>query len=1437
MRIREHVDVISQPTVVRLDDLQKADSSWISDSFFITEENEKHFNSLKALLQKENGCGIFLIGHYGSGKSHFLAYLTQQLQSANFASRHPAVVPLSLLNYSAAQSLESLLDEVLSITHKQKDRRQAWNEIAKRYPAGLFLIMDELSEFLRSKTSTESYNEDLRFLQFLGEWAQDHPLWILAALQEQIEHTGDIEYELYRKIKDRYPIRFLLTPAHVKDLIAKRILRKKPTYLEAVEKLAKELMSIYSGRAIDYADFCTIYPLHPVTMELLEEVRDRFSQARGIIDFTLTRLLGNEARGTESFLDRPWGDLITPDFIVDHFSDLFEVQPEFLGIAQRVLPYFRKNIPLFFEKEAQQELAGRLLKLLILVHLSPRRQSLDPEEAALWLMVRISSIDPGRNIEIVKRILDVFCEKGAFLKRQGNEYRLELEDDSGQNLDQLLSKEVEQLKNRGDAIFEELVPLLTETEFNPFSLPRDRWHTRKVRWHFHERDVRVYFGGSIPPEEKGLALQIGLPWGKEPEGSNCYRIHPNRLDLTPDILELAALLQLQERPLPARVLSRIRERIASRKPWFCSLIRTSYTESAVMSPTETKTTPPLSSMERGFAGWLNTHCEWMLRQTYPMFERYAPGYGPLPKEAYREFMKHATEHDLNTEIAPDFVKLIREAYLVPMGLMQRRGAEYVTTARLDHHELVRLITPMIDHHPSPAQVYESLSAPVYGLVPDQIHLLLLTLLIQGEIDIVKGQHSYRQSYETLPTPLQYDKILPGHALNLNQLRDLENLCEGFHIQLPKQWTVLAQKRAIDQLRKYGRRQREQLSAFAAHLKAYGQAENLEEQVGKVLSQWLALEKGDHELQGFQQFLYEIGSPQRFLAEASKIASLPDRFEKLMVENRRFRHLFSFPCVRQCENSNITIRLEALGPAPSLAEPEALQEWLAEATSIYGIYQEWYREQHETWRNLIQDHLIWSYQLPNITRSKHLGLSDLVQDLQSLQKKATMGRCRGLSAMEFQPLCWCGFDGKQSPITELLDDFEKKMKLLETELVLFFQQDKVKTKVREWVNQKLESNVQTLSYLESKVSHPDVENIVLFDQHLSGLELVKSVEPASLLNLLGEGVWEKSALLRTLDQFFSRFGSRIRFHRIEPAAPRKELLSWCCEQALKQGTPLPDFFTPAEYAMIPEIIQADWISEKSLWSLEQMGLGERGICSILTMLLDGTIQLPENAQYCRSVAAALQLLKPQRTASPEQLAELTQLLYEQHERFMTLRPREWLTLLNDLANTKLNVPRVDRALMTHLDGQWIVIDCLGLPFLKVVQDLIQDCFARWNLESLEFGLVSLESSTDAFYRSLLNGNLKKSFQKLNTIDELIHNRNLDFSSMVKLARTELEIGFKKIVADLDTSQKVIILADHGFRLNPEGTAFSHGGPSTLERLIPILTLVTFPLRVSGTQKNK
>ena len=1426
MKIRDHVEVIGQPTVVRLEHLDAADAGWISEGYYITEETGRHFKALRSLFSRDSGCGAFLIGHYGSGKSHFLAYLVQQLRAGSFGSPRRSVAPISLLNFRAAQSLEDILDDHLSITPGQRDRRRKWGQALNQYQDGLVLVLDELSEFLRSKPTPQSFNEDLRFLQFLGEFSQDHPLWILAALQEQIEHTGEIEYDLFRKIKDRYPVRLLLTPAHVKGLIAERILRKKESYKPAVEKLAAEFAGIYTKKSMDYGLFCEIYPIHPATLELLEEVRDRFSQSRGIIDFTLTQLLGNEARGIPPFLDQPWGHLLTPDAIVDHFADLFEVQPEFLAIAQKVLPHFRKKIPSLFPNKSQHELAWKLLKLLILVHLSPRRKSLSIDEASQWLLFKVTSIDPSRNREIVGKVMDTLCNQGAFVKQKDSRYWLDLEDDSREHFEQLLSKTVEELKGRGEVAFENLVPLLEQSEFNPFSLARDRWFLRKIRWHFHERDLQVYLGGGAPADlPEGPALQIGLPWGPPASGSGIFKILPKTLEPDAEIFEIAALQTLRGRPLPAKVLEKIQERLSARSSWFRSLIRDCYGNASFYGPGEAKLSAPLNSLQGNHANWLNSYGESILRQTYPLFEPFAPGYGPLPKEAYRQFMKFASEHDLGAEEAPEYVKLIREAYLVPMGLMQRRGQEYAVNQKLDGNDLVRLITPLLDHQPTPERVYQHMSAPVYGLVPDQIHLILILLLIQGEIDIIKGDRSYREIYETLLFPIQYEKILPGRALNLNQLHDLQILCEGLRIPVPRQWSVLAQKRVIEQLRKIGARNRDTLGEFAVGLRSQGEAGDLVEQVEKVISQWGALEKGEHELQAFQHFLYEIGSPQRFVAEAGDLASMPAKFERLLRETRRYRHLFGYPAVSDCADPAIATRVHAIGQPPSLSQPEAIELWLREAQAVYQRYREWYQSRHAQYWTALEAHPIWKYQVPAIAHSRHPALSNQVHSLQAAISEAKGARCPGIGPLDFQPLCRCGFDGARSPLQPVLARFEELSSGLEQDLALFFQQDEVKAKVKSWANQGLEMNTRTLSYIEGKMDYPEVQDLALFDQHLSGLELVRPVDAGAFIEMLNQRVWDKPSLMRALDQFLERFGPRISFQRREPPA-REDLAAWCCEQALRQGCPLPKGLSASERSLIPRLIQPQWVGSQALEKLEEMDLGEDSMLRIMELVLDGAIQPPAGMPSRGPVAAALDLLLHRTPIDAAELAEILTCLYEQSGRLMRLRPQACKSRLESLAGIQLEkMPEsLNKLLQGRMEAQWIIVDCLGLPLLSSLRSVLPACLPHWKLQNVEFALVSEQTSTEAFYMGLIGGDLTKAFEKINVVDQLIHARKLGLQDLAKLARAELEVSFRKIAGKFDSGKPVLVFGDHGFRLTQDGSGFSHGGSSTVERITPVFLMV-------------
>ena len=88
------------------------------------------------------------------------------------------------------------------------------------------VLLDELSEFLRAKQGP-ALVEDLRFLQFLGEWARESPVVVVAALQESIEEVANVSQRELARIRDRYRT-LALSMRHVEDLVRGRLVRLRP---------------------------------------------------------------------------------------------------------------------------------------------------------------------------------------------------------------------------------------------------------------------------------------------------------------------------------------------------------------------------------------------------------------------------------------------------------------------------------------------------------------------------------------------------------------------------------------------------------------------------------------------------------------------------------------------------------------------------------------------------------------------------------------------------------------------------------------------------------------------------------------------------------------------------------------------------------------------------------------------------------------------------------------------------------------------------------------------------------------------------------------------------------------------------------------------------------------------------------------------------------
>ena len=519
MKLGDLIEVPPIRTVIQLADTDRAElQEELLDRFVFTQDIHHLFERLLHALEGEHGLGAFLRGHYGSGKSHCLAFLHQLLAGNERAWRRlPSelaaspvrgqrwiLVSVPLFAYSADHTLEevvlqaledelarhlpqapvlaegtrllenfrtyvlpiyrsrlagfedlgpeaalrrareflrSLPDNPLRLNY---DRRQAMQLLADSLGSTrVVLLLDELSEFLRSKDAT-AHREDVRFLQFLGEWSDKLPLWILATLQHSLEELGYGEESSALRIRERYPLRFHLSTRHLGDLISGRLIRHKDE--PALIQLWKDFERLYPG-LVSQADFLRTYPVHPATLEMLEQLTPLFSRQRGLVDFVQAQLAGDPLRGLPGMLDGPADLLLTPERLFDHFRERLADRAELAAYETTCWAYYERELPELFPEEKARTLAAAVVKVLILAAISPVPMELSDERLSLMLARRLSRLDPRSNLAFLReKVLDVLVERGAFVQRREARYSLNLESNFNQILGQRVRQALAQLR-------------------------------------------------------------------------------------------------------------------------------------------------------------------------------------------------------------------------------------------------------------------------------------------------------------------------------------------------------------------------------------------------------------------------------------------------------------------------------------------------------------------------------------------------------------------------------------------------------------------------------------------------------------------------------------------------------------------------------------------------------------------------------------------------------------------------------------------------------------------------------------------------------------------------------------------------------------------------------------------------------------------------------
>jgi len=672
---------------------------------------------------------------------------------------------------------------------------------------GLMLIIDELSEFFRSKSDARNLNEDARTLQLIGELAATEPIWIIAAVQESIERTGDIAPGTFRKIKDRFPVKFMLSTVHIKALISGRLVRPRAGVQKELYNIFNYLRRQFPAITWSFEDFQATYPVHPTTIALLEGLGDLFSEHRGIVDFVHSRLAGDQNRQITGILNQPSYELLGPDSIYEHFwQRMFEFSA-FHMYPRHVVPHLDDVIEKTIDDPEDRALARRIVRILVLYTIHPTADMPTVKHLTELVACALSDQDPNLNTQFVaEAILDNLVEQSRFLVKRPSDrgdplesvYAIVTQEDPSKILKTRITRKAAEIPSDDTRLLIE--PFADLPESTAWPGPRLLRHGvyRLITWRQSSRRALVSFlmrgeeaalkdriREALSAVDCDLAVVISLGH----TDFNCEHTALWEIALPPAEKEAAVLKEFlaasqicaalrSTNPADAALVSPAKEAVLRLTPAAQqAALRVFYTGN--FTDLVMAIEPVIRQMKR-FDGLIEIAGHVLLENRYPGFREIAPRKAIPSKLLYQrlidEFispgslsLKEARSRELNDAI---------EGLAMPLGLVELRSGSYIFAPDPENHPLLSTLFGLINTAgpTSLPDVLQSLRTGRFGIPKDICFFLLLALTYGGLISLLKNRRAMRLEHLRLAAVEGADALAPGEVIGKYARETLINEC-------------------------------------------------------------------------------------------------------------------------------------------------------------------------------------------------------------------------------------------------------------------------------------------------------------------------------------------------------------------------------------------------------------------------------------------------------------------------------------------------------------------------------------------------------------------------------------------------------------------------------------------------------------------------------------
>ena len=402
MKYGELIQFEPLETIVQLRDANAEDGAKkLVSTYVISEKMAGKINDLLIeQLQFErfaDNKALWVIGNYGSGKSHLLSVISAVAQYPGLADdicnesvRNAARQiegKFKVIRFEIDLSKMELRDIIInnlqdglsdlgvdyefpSIEEISSSHKPYFEEMMVKfhelYPdQGLLLVCDELLDYLNSRNQQE-LAMDLGILRTIGEVIKDTRFRFIAGVQEAIFDSPKLAFvsnEL-RRIKDRAE-QVLISTEDIKFVVAERLLKKSAQQQVWIRDYLQQFTKFYAHMNERLDEFVHMFPVHPDYLSVFEQISGiENRQALKSLSVSMNKLMEKEVPedipGVFSY-DAYWEEVIE--------DKSYNTQPD----VERVLGCYTSladRIRMAYPVESDKPFAMRIINALAIRRLT-----------------------------------------------------------------------------------------------------------------------------------------------------------------------------------------------------------------------------------------------------------------------------------------------------------------------------------------------------------------------------------------------------------------------------------------------------------------------------------------------------------------------------------------------------------------------------------------------------------------------------------------------------------------------------------------------------------------------------------------------------------------------------------------------------------------------------------------------------------------------------------------------------------------------------------------------------------------------------------------------------------------------------------------------------------------------------------------------------------